>query len=172
MNSQDLCSAADAPIVRRLHPRHVQDAKALIREVWREHFESHDEAWVRDYLILPNALDDIDEAAIGADAGCLFLVQEVRDRVVATGAIHGISEDVCELSRMFVVSAWRKRGLATALAHHLLDFARERHFKTVRLASNKRLTTSHQLYRALGFRTCQSWDREDDGHSFSMQLSL
>jgi GNAT superfamily N-acetyltransferase len=172
MNSQDLYSAGDAPIVRRLHPRHVQDAKALIREVWREHFESHDEAWVRDYLVLPNALDDIGEAAIGADSGCLFLVQEVRDRVVATGAIHGISKDMCELSRMFVASAWRRRGLAMALGRHLLDFARERHFKTVRLASNKQLTTSHQLYRALGFRRCQSWDPEDDGHSLNMQLSL
>jgi GNAT superfamily N-acetyltransferase len=172
MNSRDLYSAGDVPTVRRLHPRHVQDAKALIREVWREHFESHDDAFVRDYLVLPNALDDLDEAAIGADSDCLFLVQEVRDRVVATGAIRGISEEVCELSRMFVASAWRGNGLATALAHHLLDFARARRFKTVRLASNRQLTASHQLYRALGFRMCQSWDPEDDGHSLSMQLSL
>jgi GNAT superfamily N-acetyltransferase len=172
MSSQGLYSNSETPIIQRLLPHHVQDAKALIREVWREHFESHNEAFVRDYLLLPNALDDVDEAAVGANAGCLFLVQEVRGRVVATGAIHGVSEDVCELSRMFVASAWRRRGLATTLAHHLLDFARSRKFKTVRLASNTQLAASHQLYRALGFRSCQSWDPEDDGHSFSMQLLL
>jgi GNAT superfamily N-acetyltransferase len=172
MNSQDLSLTGEAPVILRLQPRHVQDAKALIREVWREHFGSHEEAFVRDYLLLPNALDDIDQAADGADTGSLFLVQEVRDRVVATGAIHRVSDDVCELSRMFVASAWRRRGLAMALARHLLDFARERHFRTVRLASNKQLVTSHQLYRALGFRECRSWDPDDDGHSVSMQLSL
>jgi len=172
MNGQDLASTGDAPIIRRLQPRHVPDAKALIREVWREHFGSDDDAFVRDYLLLPNALDDLDQAADGAGPDRLFLVQEVGDRVVATGAINRVSDDVCELSRMFVASAWRRRGLAMTLARHLLDFARERHFKTVRLASNKRLVTSHQLYRTLGFRECGSWDPDDDGHSVSMQLSL
>jgi GNAT superfamily N-acetyltransferase len=172
MKSEDLSSTGDAPVILRLQPRHVQDAKALIRGVWREHFGSHDDSFVREYLLLPNALDDIDQAADGADTGSLFLVQEVRDRVVATGAIHRVSDDVCELSRMFVASAWRRRGLAMALARRLLDFARERHFRTVRLASNKQLVTSHRLYRALGFRECQSWDPNDDGHSVSMQLSL
>jgi GNAT superfamily N-acetyltransferase len=172
MDNQDPGSGADTPTIQRLHPRHVQDAKALIRAVWQEHFASHSEAFVRDYLLLPNALDDIDEAAVGADAGRLFLVQEARNRVVATGAIHGVSNEVCELSRMFVASAWRKRGLATALAHRLLDFARSRNFKTVRLASNKQLTSSHRLYHSLGFRRCPSWEAEDDGHSVSMTLSL
>jgi GNAT superfamily N-acetyltransferase len=172
MGNQGLYSNSEAPIIQRLLPRHVQDAKALIREVWREHFESHNEAFVRDYLLLPNALDDVDEAAVGADTDCLFLVQEVRGRVVATGAIRGISEDMCELSRMFVASGWRRRGLATTLTRHLFDFARSRKVKTVRLASNRQLAASHQLYRGLGFRSCQSWDPDDDGHSFSMQLSL
>jgi GNAT superfamily N-acetyltransferase len=171
-DNHDLASNDDTPIVARLHPRHVQDAKALIRAVWHEHFGSHPEAFVRDYLLLPNALDDIDAAAVTADADRLFLVQEVRNRVVATGAIHRVSDDVCELSRMFVAGAWRKRGLATMLAGRLLDFARARNFGTVRLASNKQLNSSHRLYHSLGFRPCPSWEAEDDGHSISMQLSL
>jgi GNAT superfamily N-acetyltransferase len=165
-------SSGDAPIIQRLHPRHVQDAKALIREVWQENFGSHHEAFVRDYLLLPNALDDIDAAAVTTDADRLFLVQEVQNRVVATGAIHGVSDQVCEMSRMFVASAWRKRGLATTLAQRLLDFARSRNFRIVRLASNKQLTSSHRLYHSLGFRPCPSWEAEDDGHSLSMQMSL
>jgi GNAT superfamily N-acetyltransferase len=172
MNHIDLPSNSEAPTIQRLRPHHAQEAKALIREVWREHFDSHTEAFVRDYLLLPNALDDIDEAAIGTDPRRLFLVQEVGSRVVATGAIHDIAHDVCELSRMFVAREWRKRGLATTLVHHLLEFARSTDFKTVRLASNKQLTASHQLYRALGFRPCPGWNPEDDGHSFTMQLSL
>jgi GNAT superfamily N-acetyltransferase len=167
-----MSSGSEAPAVQRLRPYHVQDAKALIREVWREHFASHTEALVRDYLLLPTALDDVDRAAVSVDDGSLFLVQEMRGRVVATGAIHGVSKDVCELSRMFVARPWRRRGLATTLTRHLLDFARSRNFKTVRLTSNTRLTTSHHLYRAFGFRSCESWNPEDDGHSVSMQLSL
>jgi len=171
-DDQDPGTNGDTPIIQRLHPRHVQDVKAWIRAVWQEHFGSHSEAFVRDYLLLPNALDDIDAAAAATDADRLFLVQEVRNRVVATGAIHGVSDEVCEMSRMFVANAWRKRGLATMLARRLLDFARSRNFRTVRLASNKQLNSSHRLYHSLGFRVCPSWEAEDDGHSVSMQMSL
>jgi len=102
----------------------------------------------------------------------VFLVQLLSGHVVATGAIHGVTDDVCELSRMFVAREWRNRGLATALAHHLLAFARSKHFTTVRLASNRHLTASHQLYHALGFRPCPASTPEDDRHSITMQLSL
>ncbi len=172
MNDTNLRSNGEAATIERLRPEHVQSATALIRGVWREHFQSHTETFVRDYLLVPNALDDIAEAAAGADASRLFLVQELRGHVVGTGAIHGISDDVCELSRMFVAREWRKRGLATALAQHLLEFARSRHFTTVRLASNKHLTASHRLYSALGFRPCPAWTPEDERHSVTMQLSL
>src|SRR4051794_30074606 len=97
----------EAPAVQRLLPHHVPDAKALIRDVWREHFGSHEEAFVRDFLLLPNALDDIDEAAAHAHAGCVFLVQEAGGRVVATGAISRISDETCEVTRMFVAHPWR-----------------------------------------------------------------
>jgi len=172
MNGEILESDGAAPAIEQLHPNHVPGAKALIREVWREHFAAHGDAFVRDYLLLPNALDDIDAAAVATDARSLFLVQHLSGQVVATGAVHGISDHECELSRMFVAREWRKRGLATTLAHHLLAFARSKHFTTVRLASNRHLTASHQLYSALGFRPCPGLTPEDDRHSITMQLSL
>jgi GNAT superfamily N-acetyltransferase len=165
-------SDGEAPAIERLGPNHVGSAKALIRDVWREHFASHGDAFVRNYLLLPDALDDLDDAVAGRDAGSLFLVQQLRGHVVATGAIRAVTEDVCELSRMFVARDWRKRGLATTLAHRLLAFARTTHFTTVRLASNKQLTASHQLYHVLGFRACPGSAPEDDRHSITMQLSL
>jgi GNAT superfamily N-acetyltransferase len=167
-----ICSDREIPIIRRLLPRHVEGAKALIRDVWRENFESHGEAYVRDYLLLPEALDDIDRAAMDAGFAGLFLVQEVSGSVVATGAIREVSEQLCELSRMFVARAWRKRGLATTLTRHLLDFARSKNFKAVRLTSNRQLTASHQLYYRLGFRECPSWDPDDERHSIRMRLEL
>ena len=172
MNDEIRNFDGEAPAIEQLRPDHVQGAKALIRDVWREHFGSHGEAFVRDYLLLPNALDDIDEAAGGRAARSLFLVQQLRGHVVATGAIQGVTEEVCELSRMFVAREWRKRGLATALAHDLLEFARSNSFTTVRLASNRHLTASHQLYHALGFRPCPASTPDDDRHSLTMQLSL
>ena len=73
---------------------------------------------------------------------------------------------------MFVAPAWRRHGLANLLAKHLLDFARTKNFRSVRLSSNKQLTASHQLYHSLGFRRCVSWTGVDDGYSFYMQLDL
>jgi hypothetical protein len=56
MNDMDLPSNSEAPTIQRLRPHHAQHAKALIRDVWREQFGTHTEAFVRDYLLLPNAL--------------------------------------------------------------------------------------------------------------------
>ncbi|WP_315831069.1 GNAT family N-acetyltransferase [Bradyrhizobium prioriisuperbiae] len=170
MSNEDMHSEREFPVIQRLRPHHVNGAKALIRDVWRENFEAHPDVFVRDFLLLPHALDDIDRAAGETGIGGLFLVQEMRGCVVATGAIRGISDDECELSRMFVATAWRKRGLATALARHLLDDARSRNFKAVRLMSNAQLAASHRLYHGLGFRACPSWDPQDEGRSISMRL--
>ena len=144
----------------------------MIREVWQENFGAHPEAFVRDFLLSPRALDDIDRAAAEMDGNCLFLVQEVRRRVVATGAAYGASQDTCELARMFVALAWRRHGLARSLAGHLLDFARAKNFRSVRLSSNRQLTASHRLYHSLGFRRCANWAAVDDGYSVYMQLEL
>jgi GNAT superfamily N-acetyltransferase len=162
----------ETPAIQRLRVDHVGKVKALIREVWRENFGAHPQAFVRDFLLTPRALDDIDKAAAEMDGNCLFLVQEVGGQVVATGAAYGVSEDTCELARMFVAPAWRRHGLASSLAVHLLDFARAKNFRSVRLASNKQLIASHQLYHSLGFRRCASWAAVDDGYSFYMQLEL
>ena len=162
----------ETPTLQRLRVDHVAEVKALIREVWRENFGAHPEAFVRDFLLSPGALDDIDRAAAEMDGNCLFLVQEVRGHVVATGAAYAVSHGMCELARMFVAPAWRRRGLASALAEHLLDFARAKNFRSVRLSSNKQLTASHRLYHSLGFRRCANWAAADDGYSFYMQLEL
>jgi GNAT superfamily N-acetyltransferase len=173
MTDQLLHPDDEIPRLQRLQPRHVQQAKALVREVWREHFQSHDEAFVRDFLLLPNALDDIEEAASIDSATSLFVVLEVcGGSVIGTGAIRGVSEDICELSRMFIARSWRRRGLATTLMHYLLDFARVTNFKIVRLESNRGLAASHQFYRAFGFCDCPSWVPQADGHSITMELTL
>jgi GNAT superfamily N-acetyltransferase len=162
----------ETPTIQRLRVDHVGEAKALIREVWQENFGAHPEAFVRDFLLVPHVLDDIDRAAAEMDGNCLFLVQEVRGHVVATGAAYGVSQDICELARMFVAPAWRRHGLARSLARHLLDFARAKNFRSVRLSSNRQLTASHRLYHSLGFRRCANWAGVEDGYSFYMQLQL
>src|SRR6266700_616683 len=81
-DNNNLDSSDQAPAIERLRPNHVQGAKALIREVWREHFGSHPEVFVRDFLLLPHALDDVDEAAAGTHPRGLFLVQQLRGHVV------------------------------------------------------------------------------------------
>jgi L-amino acid N-acyltransferase YncA len=54
----------------------------------------------------------------------------------------------------------------------LLDFARAKNFRSVRLSSNRQLTASHRLYHSLGFRRCANWAAVDDGYSVHMQLEL
>ena len=68
--------------------------------------------------------------------------------VVCLRALDG---EACEMKRLFVPVAHRRKGIAQALCATLLDAARDRGYTTMRLDTGFFMTESQALYRKLGF---------------------
>ena len=74
----------------------------------------------------------------GAPAGCV--------------AYRTIGDGVCEMKRLFVGEGFQGLGLGRRLCQALIDLARARGFRAMRLETGDLQPEAHALYRALGFR--------------------
>ena len=151
----------------------VEQAKAVIRQVWREHFGAHDDPAVRTFLDRPEAFPDLDtwQQTYVPPRG-LFLVALDADLVVGTGGIRPMETHTAELTRMFLLPKYRGRGWGRSIAEHLIQFARHTGYRSVRLGTNKQLLASHALYRSLGFRDIPAYEPGGERMAYYMELSL
>jgi GNAT superfamily N-acetyltransferase len=149
----------DAPKTRR-----------LIETVWHEHFDRHPDPFVRDFIY--SRLSDIDEADSVYEDQAIFLCAVAEAEIVGTGAIKRLDSRECEMTRMFVASTERRRGIGRAIAEALIKFALSAGFSQVRLSSNKLLVASHRLYESMGFKSTSPWEPEGEAHSHYFLLQL
>ena len=156
-----------------LEPHQVEQAKGVIRQVWREHFGAHDDPDVRAYLDRPEAFPDLDtwDQTYAAPSG-LFLVALDTGRVVGTGGIRPVETQVAELTRMFLLPEYRGQGVGRGIAESLIQFARRAGYRSIRLGTNKQLLASHALYRSLGFRDIPAYEPDGERVAYYMELSL
>jgi putative acetyltransferase len=143
----------------------IDQAKALVEAVWREHFSGHPDPFLRSFLTEEDLPDIDDFRSVYLNNAGIFLLAIEAETIVGTGAIRRIDTALCELTRMFVDPSHRRTGLGTRLATDLLGWARQRGYHRVRLTSNKRLLASHRLYAKLGFAVVRPWEPDGDAHS-------
>jgi len=78
-----------------------------------------------------------------------------------------------EVKRLFVTPAARGTGAARALMAHLEKQAARSGQTIIRLETAYKLTVAHQLYTALGYKTCPRFgDYTDHPSSLFMEISL
>jgi putative acetyltransferase len=162
----------DTITVGPIRPAEAGAARQVIRDVWREVFAEAEDEDVRTYFDRPEALADLDDVATEYVGGA-FLVARDGDVVVGTGALRRLDGDTAELKRMFLLPAYRGRGLGLRLAQTLLDVARAGGCRRVRLVTNQRMARSHRLYAGLGFRPIEPYEENPDRpHALFMELTL
>ena len=118
---------------------------------------------MRDFIY--SRLSDIDEAETVYEDQAIFLCAVFETEIIGTGAIKHLNGRECEMTRMFVASAYRGRGIGRAIAEGLIKFALGAGYDQVRLSSNKILVASHRLYESLGFHSTLPWEPEGETHS-------
>lgn len=98
--------------------------------------------------------DYVDPASYYPAHGGAFLVLADAERVVGTGAIVRLEADAAELKRLWLLSAYRGRGLGRRLVEGLLVFARCNGYRRVCLevATPELQQPAVRLYGRLGFR--------------------
>lgn len=145
-------------------------ARGLIETVWQEHFGGHPDSFVRDFIY--SRLSDVDEAEIVYKDQAIFLCAVAEAEVIGTGAIKRLGNRECEMTRMFVASTYRGRGIGRAIAKQLIKFALSAGYNQVRLSSNKVLVASHRLYESMGFQSTSPWDPAGETHSRYFTLRI
>lgn len=89
-------------------------------------------------------------ADFAAPAG-VFLVGYGDGEAVTGGGVKRLAEGVGEIKRMYVVEAWRGRGVASALLSALEFAAVDLGYRTVRLDTGPRQHAARGLYERRGY---------------------
>jgi ribosomal protein S18 acetylase RimI-like enzyme len=79
------------------------------------------------------------------------LVAECDGQAAGVGALRMLGPVVAEVKRMYVDPQWRDRHVGSAILDRLLDDARSRGSRIVRLDTCRFMTAAQGLYRSRGF---------------------
>ena len=86
----------------------------------------------------------------GPPGGCVLLAFD-DDQVAGAVCLRRLDEEACEMKRLFVPVAHRRKGIAQVLCLALLEIARRKGYRWMRLDTGTFMVESQALYRKLGF---------------------
>ncbi len=114
------------------------------------------------------------QAHYGPPRGCVLLADD-EGQPAGVVCLRPLDAEACEMKRLFVPAAHRRKGIAQALCTTLLDTARDKGYMVMRLDTGFFMTESQALYRKLGFTYTSAYQpvREElQGQLVFMQLHL
>jgi putative acetyltransferase len=87
------------------------------------------------------------------DNGGIFLVMAREGEIVGTGAVRKFDGDLCELKRLWLLTAQHGQGLGYRMLQELLTFARKKGYKRMRLETDAvAQSRAVKFYTRIGFR--------------------
>jgi ribosomal protein S18 acetylase RimI-like enzyme len=118
---------------------------AAVRELFREYagslgFDLSFQDFERE---LADPLAAYDAILLAPERGCV--------------ALRDLGDGVCEMKRLYVRSAARSSGLGRALAEAVIEEARRRGFRRMRLDTVPSMADAQRLYERLGFREIEPY---------------
>lgn len=81
-----------------------------------------------------------------------FYLALYDNAVTGVGCLKRLTEGVGEIQRMYVLPAFRGKGVGRAIVNRLVDDARMIGYRQLKLKSLEFLKAAHTLYRSVGFR--------------------
>ncbi len=95
---------------------------------------------------------------VARDAGCV--------------ALHRLDDEICEMKRLYVRPQFRGTGLGRDLAIRVIDEARSRGYKRMRLDTLPSMQKAQKLYEQLGFADIEAYRYNPIEKSRYMELEL
>jgi GNAT superfamily N-acetyltransferase len=98
----------------------------------------------------------------GPPQGSVLLARLGRE-TVGVVCLRPLGDGACEMKRLFVPEAHRRQGIATALVNALLEVARVRGYRNIRLDTGSFMVEALALYARFGFRLIPPYYAVDPG---------
>ncbi|HEV8139843.1 MAG TPA: GNAT family N-acetyltransferase, partial [Pyrinomonadaceae bacterium] len=132
-------------IIRAKTAAHINQARELFREY---------EAWLNLDLCFQNFENELAElpGAYAPPTGRLLLAFEDNE-LAGCVALRRLSDDVCEMKRLFLRPQFHGRGLGRELAERIIEEGRAIGYQKMRLDTlSEQMGSAIRLYSALGFQ--------------------
>jgi N-acetylglutamate synthase-like GNAT family acetyltransferase len=146
----------------RIYPIESGEDRNIIRELFREYIQlTNDEInanfdYRLDVLKLFNEDMNTFEKYLPPSSGRLILAEQEGD-VIGMGGVIKYKDDIGEIVRMYVRSAYRRRGIGKSLLEQILVEARELGYSRVYLGSWGFMKAAHALYSICGFEEIEPY---------------
>ena len=144
---------------------HINRARQLFREY---------EAWLNLDLCFQNFENELAQlpGAYAPPTGRLLLAF-ADDELAGCVALRRLSDDVCEMKRLFLRPHFHGRGLGRDLAERIIEEARAIGYQKMRLDTlSEQMGSAIGLYRALGFREIAPYYKNPVPGALFMELGL
>lgn len=144
---------------------HINRARELFREY---------EAWLNLDLCFQNFENELAQlpGAYAPPTGRLLLAF-ADDELAGCVALRRLSDDVCEMKRLFLRPQFHGRGLGRELAERIIEEGRAIGYQKMRLDTlSEQMGSAIGLYRALGFREIAPYYKNPVPGALFMELWL
>jgi putative acetyltransferase len=85
----------------------------------------------------------------------VYFIAEIEGRILGGGGIsptNGLSEDTCELVKMYLLPEARGKGIGAALLNKCIETAKQKGFNNIYLESLPELRRAITVYEKFGFK--------------------
>ena len=142
-----------------------------IRELFREYEQAlgEDLCFQSFEAELENPLKKYD-----AGNGAILLAYHENEACgcIALQSLADKEEGVCEMKRLYVRPAFRKLGIGRLLVDKILEVAKEKGYKKMKLDTLKKLGAAIDLYKSYGFVSTQPYYQNPLGDVVYMEKDL
>jgi putative acetyltransferase len=159
--------------IRPLKPEEIPVAKKLIYQVAHKVFQdtrSLDEciAFYESKSLLQD-IDDLEECYFNNNG--IFLAMTDDNRIIGTGAVLKMNDEICELKRVWLLHEYHGQGLGYRIMQELLAFAREKGYARMRLETDQEYQSrAFSFYKRLGFYEIPRYSQHEDETAMEMIL--
>jgi len=141
----------------------IRKAEIHEMDIVRRLFEEYAEELNVD-LCFQNFRKELDElpGVYSEPDGVILFLENNSLGIVGVVALKRLEEGVCEMKRLYLKPAVRKNGNGRKLAETVLNEARKKQYKVIKLDTIQRLETAVNIYKSMGFEETDAYNYNPD----------